>query len=254
MSDKILIADDSAAIQKVIKIAFSHYDVDVLVASSYIEAKELAGRERPKVVIADATLIGSNGAADIKKLQTLAPGSVLLLLLGTYETINEEDFKKHGIRHFLKKPFDVNDIIACLMDKLGVALSKRARKQTRSNDPSFDLQVQASSESFQSLSLEESHVSGLHELAGLTPPSFVEKEAKGLPAFQVGEEKRVSREPTAPPKTRDIDSGVSSKELKEYIKEAVSDYCRDNFKEIAKEIITKELRRLADEKSQFLVD
>jgi two-component system chemotaxis response regulator CheY len=51
-----------------------------------------------------------------------------------------------------------------------------------------------------------------------------------------------------------LNIGMTSAEIAHVIKSAITDYCAKHFDQIAREIITSELRRLADEKSRHLLD
>jgi CheY-like chemotaxis protein len=113
---RILVADDSATIQKVIKIAFSRHGYDIVEAASFIEAITAQTRVTADVVIADASLPGAHGPSDFLKIAH--DGSVpLLLLVGSYESVDEDSFRSLGFSHFLKKPFESSDIVS-LVDQL----------------------------------------------------------------------------------------------------------------------------------------
>jgi CheY-like chemotaxis protein len=113
---RLLVADDSATIQKVIKIAFSRHQYDIVEAASFIEALTAQSRAAADIVIADASLPGAHGPADFSKLTQ--NGSVpLLLLVGSYESVDEESFRTLGFSQFLKKPFESSDIVT-LVDQM----------------------------------------------------------------------------------------------------------------------------------------
>jgi CheY-like chemotaxis protein len=113
---RILVADDSATIQKVIKIAFSRHGYDIVEAASFIEAITAMTRLTADIVIADASLPGAHGPSDFLKIAH--DGRVpLLLLVGSYESVDEDSFRSLGFSHFLKKPFESSDIVS-LVDQL----------------------------------------------------------------------------------------------------------------------------------------
>jgi CheY-like chemotaxis protein len=119
---KFLVADDSSTIQKVIKIAFSKYSVKVIEASSYIEALRSAAAEKPDAIIVDANLVGANGPLDLKKIQDSAGGAPILVLAGSYESVNQSLFHQHGLQNILQKPFDTRDIINKIIVDLKINL------------------------------------------------------------------------------------------------------------------------------------
>ena len=120
---RILVADDSATIQKVIKIAFSRHGYDIVEAGSFIEAITAQTRVTSDIVIADASLPGAHGPSDFLKIAQ--DGSVpLLLLVGSYESVDEDSFRSLGFSHFLKKPFESSDIVS-LVDQLIADMGER---------------------------------------------------------------------------------------------------------------------------------
>ena len=112
MSRRILVADDSSTIQNVIKIAFARYPVEMLEAASLVEALSLVARTPPVALILDASLPGTQGPQDFVKLAKDARGVPVLLLVGTYEAIDEAQFRAAGFHHFLRKPFDSIDLVS----------------------------------------------------------------------------------------------------------------------------------------------
>ena len=49
-------------------------------------------------------------------------------------------------------------------------------------------------------------------------------------------------------------SQITMAQLPTWVRQAVEDYCERHFKSLAREVLTSELRRLADEKARHLVD
>jgi CheY-like chemotaxis protein len=119
---KLLVADDSSTIQKVIKIAFSKYAVKVIEASTFVEALRSAAVDKPDAIIADANLVGAQGPLDLKKIQENAGGSPILVLVGSYESVDQSQLRKHGLQHILQKPFDTRDIINKVVNELKITL------------------------------------------------------------------------------------------------------------------------------------
>jgi len=125
---RILVADDSATIQKVIKIAFSRHGYDIIEAASFIEAITAQTRATSDIIIADASLPGAHGPSDFLKIAH--DGSIpLLLLVGSYESVDEDSFRSLGFSHFLKKPFESSDIVS-LVDQLIAELGESGEGKT----------------------------------------------------------------------------------------------------------------------------
>lgn len=122
MTKKLLVADDSSTIQKVIKIAFARYDVKVVEASSFADAMALAIAQKPDGIIADANLAGTQLPVDLKKLQDAAGGVPTLLLVGSFESVDLSAVKALGLNKVLHKPFDTKDIIRMVTVDLGLVI------------------------------------------------------------------------------------------------------------------------------------
>lgn len=124
MSRRVLVADDSATIQKVIKIAFSRHELEIVEAASLIESLASVTRIPVDVLILDASLPGARGPADFAKLRADANDVPALLLVGTYDSVDEQAFREAGFTHFLKKPFESTDIVSMVDMLLGSALDE----------------------------------------------------------------------------------------------------------------------------------
>ncbi len=119
MNRRILVADDSSTIQKVIKIALSRHPLEIVEAGSYLEALTAVAAQPPALLIIDASLPGARGPEDFAKLAAEAHGAPLLLLVGTYDSVDEGAFRQAGFQQFLKKPFESIDIVQAVEGLLG---------------------------------------------------------------------------------------------------------------------------------------
>jgi CheY-like chemotaxis protein len=91
MSHKLLLADDSVTIQRVIELTFADEDVQVVVVGDGRQAIERVRAERPDIVLADVGMPERDGyevAAFIKNDPELAQIPVLLLT-GAFEPLDE---------------------------------------------------------------------------------------------------------------------------------------------------------------------
>ena len=111
---KLLLADDSVTIQRVIELTFSGEDVQVVTVSDGEQAIARIPIERPDIVLADIGMPKRSGyevAAFVKGRPDLAHIPVLLLA-GAFEPVDEaraEQVKCDGV---LVKPFEPQQVIA----------------------------------------------------------------------------------------------------------------------------------------------
>jgi CheY-like chemotaxis protein len=118
VSKKLLLADDSVTIQKVIELTFADEDIEVIAVSNGSQAISLAPVERPDIVLADVGMPERDGyevAAFIKRTPGLSHIPVLLLT-GAFEPIDEGRAKAAGCDGVLVKPFEPQMVINRVKD------------------------------------------------------------------------------------------------------------------------------------------
>jgi len=125
MAERWLVIDDSSTIQRVIKLAFQGYDVVITEADSCQDAAREIMSQPPSLVIADAALGGVQGVQDFLALKAQAPMAPFIILEGSYDNIDEAQFRAAGFMHFLKKPFDGAQLLSITRQALGRALPYR---------------------------------------------------------------------------------------------------------------------------------
>jgi CheY-like chemotaxis protein len=121
MPRKILLADDSITIQKVIELTFSDEDFDVVTVGNGRLAIEKVQETHPDVVLCDIIMPEKDGyevCEFVKRHPTLAATPVLLLT-GAFEPFDQERASRAGADGFLAKPFEPQALIAKVKDLLG---------------------------------------------------------------------------------------------------------------------------------------
>ena len=124
MGYKLLLAEDSAAIQQVVQLAFNGEDVDVVVVDDGNTAITAIERESPDIVLADASLPGTNGYDLAARIGGhAAAGSTLpvVLLAGAFEPVDRDRASAAGCRGILVKPFVPRDLVTRVMTLLDPA-------------------------------------------------------------------------------------------------------------------------------------
>jgi len=126
MSRRILLADDSVTIQKVIELTFMDGDYDVTAVSNGDEALAKLPEVQPDLVIADVHMPGANGYEVCRRAKAERPGVPVLLLVGTFEPFDETQARAVGADAHLKKPFDSQELLSLaqqLLDRGASALA-----------------------------------------------------------------------------------------------------------------------------------
>ncbi len=130
MSIKILLADDSITIQKVVGIIFGGEEYALTVVDNGKAAVEKARELDPDVLLIDALMPGMSGyevCEAIRATPALAAKPVLLLT-GSFEPFDENKAKSCGADDFLAKPFESQQIITKVKElcELGASRSGAA--------------------------------------------------------------------------------------------------------------------------------
>jgi DNA-binding response OmpR family regulator len=122
MRRRILLADDSVTIQKVIELTFMDEDYEVRAVSNGDDAIKAMPEVDPHFVIADVHMPGANGYEVCRRSKETRPDVPVLLLVGTFEPFDEAQSRAVGADSYLKKPFDSQE----LLQRVGELLSRGA--------------------------------------------------------------------------------------------------------------------------------
>ena len=110
MGKRILIADDSRTIQKVVDLTFLGTEFEVVSADNGSDAVTKLGEVQPDVVLADVTMSGKNGYELCREIKASANIPVLLLDSAEHPCDEAKASEAQADGH-LKKPFDSQTLI-----------------------------------------------------------------------------------------------------------------------------------------------
>ncbi len=113
MAHKLLLADDSVTIQKVVELTFSEEDFTIVATGDGNSAYERIRSDRPDVILSDVNMPGMNGydlCAKVKQDPALS-GIPFLFLRGTFESFDEARASSVGADGFIVKPFESQELI-----------------------------------------------------------------------------------------------------------------------------------------------
>jgi CheY-like chemotaxis protein len=104
---KLLLADDSATIQKVVDLTFTDEGLEVVTVSDGQQALEKLDDFTPDIVLADVFMPGLDGyqlCEHIKRTERFSHIPVMLLV-GSFEPFDEAEARRVGADDYLTKPF-----------------------------------------------------------------------------------------------------------------------------------------------------
>jgi CheY-like chemotaxis protein len=113
MSARILVADDSVTIQKVVELTFSKEDFTLVQARNGEETIRKAKEMRPDVILLDLVMPDKNGydVCQALRAEPTLQGVPIILLAGTFESYDRERGAKAGADDFVTKPFESQTLI-----------------------------------------------------------------------------------------------------------------------------------------------
>jgi len=126
---KLLLADDSLTIQKVVSLTFDDEQMEVTTVGSGAEALEKLDESLPDIILADVFMPEPNGYELCERIKRdeRTRHIPVLLLVGTFEPFNEAEARRVGADEVLTKPFQS---IRDLVNKVGGLLGGSEEKNT----------------------------------------------------------------------------------------------------------------------------
>lgn len=117
---KLLIADDSVTIQRVVELTFAGHDIQVVPVGDGSQAIARIPVERPDIVLADIGMPTPNGyevSAFVRSRRDLAHVPVLLLA-GAFEPVDDDRAREVGSDGVIVKPFDPRQMVTRVRELL----------------------------------------------------------------------------------------------------------------------------------------
>jgi CheY-like chemotaxis protein len=135
---KLLLADDSATIQKVIDLTFADEGVRVLAVSNGREALDQLLDFAPDIVLADVFMPSPNGyeVCEYVKTNEKLKHIPVMLLVGSFEPFDEAEARRVGADDILTKPFSS---IRRLIDRVGALVSSPPVEKPLEEGPTAEL-------------------------------------------------------------------------------------------------------------------
>jgi len=114
MTRKLLLADDSITIQKVVELVLAEEDFEIKSVGNGEEALNLLASFKPDIVLADIEMPKLNGYQLCERIKTApATSSVpVILLAGAFEPIDTALARKVGADDSVIKPFESQELIS----------------------------------------------------------------------------------------------------------------------------------------------
>src|SRR5262249_32338914 len=113
MASKILLADDSITIQKVVNLTFADEGIDVITVSNGEMAERRLSEINPDLVLADIFMPGKNGYELCQFIKDTPPfqNIPVVLLVGAFEPFDQSEARRVKADGHLTKPFESRTLV-----------------------------------------------------------------------------------------------------------------------------------------------
>jgi CheY-like chemotaxis protein len=128
MPKKILLADDSITIQKVVELTFSDGDYEVTAVNNGAKAVQKLAEMRPDIILSDIIMPEKNGyeVCEYVKSHPEFRNIPVVLLTGTFEPFDPDRAEKAGCDAVVTKPFESQSLIHKVEELIAQAQSSSA--------------------------------------------------------------------------------------------------------------------------------
>ena len=134
MASRVLVADDSLTIQKVIGITLANSGYELVECVNEEELFRKIQSNHFDLILLDFNLSDSRSGYELsKQINNVMPGAAIIVMLGTFDSIDEAQFSSCGISDKIVKPFESSKFIKKCRDLLeGVRPAVSAISETSS--------------------------------------------------------------------------------------------------------------------------
>jgi DNA-binding response OmpR family regulator len=114
MAHRLLLADDSITIQKVVELVLAEEDFEIKSVGNGEDALNAMGTFNPAIVLADIDMPRMNGYQLCEKIKKnpATSGIPVILLAGAFEPIDEDLAREVGADDSIVKPFESQELIS----------------------------------------------------------------------------------------------------------------------------------------------
>lgn len=190
---KLLLADDSVTIQKVVNLTFADEGIEVITTGDGNSAMEKLREIKPDLVMADVNMPGLNGYQICEQIKhdEATSATPVILLVGSFEPFDEARARAAGADDYLTKPFQS---IRQLVSKVTELLEIETRDGAAEKIPAETLKMETPIPEYQSDQFDDGGIDD--EMIQASPSeSYSSYETSGFAGqAQADEEEIVSEE------------------------------------------------------------
>src|SRR5947207_9781024 len=123
MSTRILLADDSITIQKVVNLTFADEGIEVVAVSNGDLAERRLSEVKPDLVLADIFMPGKNGyeLCEAIKQNPQFRNVPVVLLVGAFEPFDQAEARRVQADAHLTKPFESRTLVETVRRRINAS-------------------------------------------------------------------------------------------------------------------------------------
>jgi len=106
----LLVVDDQSGVRRLLYEAFSDDGLQVALAAGGREAVQLVESSRVSLVLLDMKMPGMSGLEVLQEIRRIAPSLPVIMMTAYGELDVVAEAKKMGVRHYVTKPFDLQEV------------------------------------------------------------------------------------------------------------------------------------------------
>lgn len=122
MAKKILVADDEHAIADLLQTSLAEEGYDVQKSTQSLRFYDAVRQQQPDLILLDLMMPYLEGEDELRLLQ-LSPETanipVIVITAKPDVAQDERVLRQLGVRHIVRKPFDLNNLIALVNQTIG---------------------------------------------------------------------------------------------------------------------------------------
>jgi CheY-like chemotaxis protein len=194
---RLLLADDSVTIQKVVNLTFAEEGIEVITAGDGNSAMEKFVEFPPDLVMVDVNMPGFDGykICEMIKQDEETRQIPVILLVGSFEPFDEAEAQRVGADDFLTKPFQS---IRQLVSRVSDLLNRRDGEISSANQNNFSFENQPTEASASNLGVPSQITNGANY--GSFDNTFTDDEmiqTNQIGSLPVNESQKFVSEPTS---------------------------------------------------------
>ena len=143
---KLLLADDSVTIQKVVNLTFADEGIEVITVGDGDAAMQKFVEDKPDLVMVDVNMPGPDGyrICEMIKQNDETKHIPVILLVGSFEPFDEDEARRVGADDYLTKPFQsIRQLINKVSDLLDSQETKDFTEESAVNSFHDTLEMEA---------------------------------------------------------------------------------------------------------------